>query len=95
MSDCHAMGAIRKNCLALAVMPYSAEEAITEDTLTSMLDGASEVLEMNNWSLVGGHTYGGAELALGFAVNRYIDTPLKLLKKSGGRVGDKIVITLL
>lgn len=93
MSDCHAMGAMTQNCLALAVVPYSAEEAITEDTLISMLSGASDVLTFDNCELVGGHTCEGAELALGFSVNGYIDDAAKLLRKNGGRIGDKIVIT--
>lgn len=93
MSDCHAMGASTQTCLALAVVPYSAEESITEDTLVSMLSGASDVLEADHCDLVGGHTCEGAELALGFAVNGYIDDASRLLRKRGGKVGDKIILT--
>merc|ERR1711908_129743 len=93
MSDCHAMGAVTQTCLALAVVPYSAEESITEDTLISMLSGASDILETDECELVGGHTCEGAELSLGFAVNGFASDASKLLRKCGGRVGDKIVLT--
>ena len=93
LSDCHAMGAIARTALALAVVPYSAVEDITEETLTSMLSGASDVLNAEQCALVGGHTCEGSELALGFAVNGFISNPSKIFRKRGGRIGDAIVLT--
>jgi len=94
LSDCHAMGAQAQTVLALAVVPFAAVESITESTLVDMLSGASDVLEdEENCELAGGHTCEGAELSLGFAVNGFIDDPSLLLRKRGGRVGDKIVLT--
>lgn len=93
MSDCCAMGVDPQTALALAVIPYSAEDAITEATLTAMLAGACDALEQDGCQLVGGHTSEGAELALGFSITGFIDTPSSLFRKKGGQVGDKIVLT--
>ena len=93
LSDCHAMGARAKTALALAVMQFAANEAMTERTLIDMLSGASDVLEEEGCELAGGHTCEGVEQALGFSVTGFIDDPNKLLRKRGGIVGDKIVLT--
>ena len=93
MSDCHAMGVDAQTALALAVVPYSIEESITETTLTAMLSGACDALEADGCQLVGGHTCEGAELALGFSVSGMVNDPDKILRKRGGKIGDKIVLT--
>jgi selenide,water dikinase len=57
-----------------------------------MLAGATEVLAADGCALVGGHSAEAAEPALGFAVTGLAD-PAKLLRKSGLRVGDALVLT--
>lgn len=93
LSDCHAMGAKAQTALALAVVQFAANEAMTERTLVDMLSGASDVLDADDCELSGGHTCEGAEQALGFAVSGFIEDPSKLLRKRGGKIGDKIVLT--
>lgn len=93
LSDCHAMGAKPQTALALAVVPFAASEHVTEGTLIDMLSGASDCLVEEDCQLSGGHTCEGVELALGFSINGYIDDPRFILKKKGGRVGDKIILT--
>ena len=93
LSDIHAMGAVAMNVLALAVVPFAATESMTEHTLIDMLSGASDILDEENCELIGGHTCEGEELALGFAVNGFFSDPKLLLRKQGGRVGDKIILT--
>ena len=56
-----------------------------------MMHGANEVFSAAGTALVGGHTGEGAELALGFAVNGYIDEA-RLLRKRGARVGDVLLL---
>ena len=93
LSDCHAMGAQAQTALALAVVPFAAFESITECTLVDMLSGASDILDDDGCELSGGHTCEGAELALGFAINGYVQNPKFLLRKQGGMVGDKMILT--
>ena len=58
------MGARASTALAIAVVPHGLEAKV-EATLHAMLGGALCVLRGAGWSLVGGHTSEGAELALG------------------------------
>ena len=93
LSDVHAMGAKAQSALALAVVPFAADEAITESLLVHLLSGISDVIQAEGVQLVGGHTCEGVELACGLSVQGYTDSPNKLLRKRGGKVGDKIVLT--
>jgi selenide, water dikinase len=93
LSDCHAMGADAHSALALAVVNFSANESITEATLIDMLSGASEIFENENCELSGGHTCEGSAQALGFSVTGFVQNPSHLLRKRGGKVGDKIILT--
>lgn len=93
LSDVHAMGARAQTALALAVVPFAAEESITESTLLELLSGASDVFQDENVQIVGGHTCEGSELACGFAIQGFTGSPEKLLRKRGGRAGDRIVLT--
>jgi len=77
------MLAIPTSALALAVVPFSANDDITEDTLVSMLSGANDALTEDGCELVGGHTCEGKELSLGFAVNGYLPGGVEALTKKG------------
>eukprot|EP00553_Chaetoceros_curvisetus_P009394 CAMPEP_0204621040 /NCGR_PEP_ID=MMETSP0717-20131115/6891_1 /ASSEMBLY_ACC=CAM_ASM_000666 /TAXON_ID=230516 /ORGANISM="Chaetoceros curvisetus" /LENGTH=298 /DNA_ID=CAMNT_0051635373 /DNA_START=1 /DNA_END=897 /DNA_ORIENTATION=+ len=87
------MGAKPQTALALAVVQFAATEAMTERTLVDMLSGASDILDEEDCELAGGHTCEGAEQALGFAVSGFIAEPSNLLRKRGGKIGDKIILT--
>jgi len=93
LSDVHAMGATAQTALALAVVPFCADEDMTEATLLDVLAGASDILQEENVQLIGGHTCEGSELACGFAIQGFTEVPDQLLRKKGGKPGDKIVIT--
>lgn len=93
LSDVHSMGAMAQTALALAVVPFAADEDITESTLLDLLSGASDVFQDEGVQLVGGHTCEGTELACGFAIHGYAPKPELLLRKSGGKIGDKLVLT--
>jgi selenide,water dikinase len=80
--------------LALCVVPYSADESVTESCLLDMLSGGSDVLQDENVRLVGGHTCEGMELSCGFSIQGLIpSSTTPLFRKRGGCVGDQIILT--
>lgn len=91
LNDIYAMGADPRSALAIAMLPYAAEQAL-EEQLFQLLSGALHVLDENGVALSGGHTAEGAELAFGLVVQGIAD-PDKLLRKSGMRVGDQLILT--
>jgi selenide, water dikinase len=91
LSDLHAMGARPWTALAVAAVPY-ASGAKMRTELADMLRGATGVLAADGCALVGGHSAEAAEPALGFAVTGLAD-PATLLRKSGLRPGDALVLT--
>jgi selenide, water dikinase len=93
LSDVHAMGVKAQSALSLAVVPFAADESITESTLLQLLSGIGDVLQDEQIGLIGGHTCEGMELSCGLAIQGYTDNRKSLLRKGGGRVGDKIILT--
>jgi selenide, water dikinase len=91
LSDLHAMGARPWTALAVAAVPYTSSAKMRTE-LADMLTGASQVLAADGCALVGGHSAEAAEPALGFAVTGLAD-PARLLRKSGLRPGDALVLT--
>ena len=91
LSDLHAMGARPWTALAIAAVPYTSGAKMRVE-LADMLAGASGVLAADGCALVGGHSAEAAEPALGFAVTGLAD-PARLLRKSGLRPGDALVLT--
>ena len=93
LGDIWAMGAQAQTATSIATVPPGLESKV-EDVLFQMMTGAVEVLNDAQCALVGGHTGEGAELALGFAINGLVDdAPATLLRKSGMRPGDVLILT--
>ena len=92
LGDIYAMGAAPDTALAIATLP-PAHPAIVEHDLFHMLRGALDVLEPAGAALVGGHSAEGVELALGFAVTGRAPSAGRLLRKSGLRAGDRLILT--
>jgi selenide,water dikinase len=93
LGDIWAMGAQPQSATAIATVPPGLDSKV-EDLLLQMMTGALEVLNEANCALVGGHTGEGAELALGFAINGWMDDdPARILRKGGMRVGDVLILT--
>jgi selenide,water dikinase len=92
LGDIYAMGAKPDTALAIATLP-PARPALVEHDLFHMLRGALDVIEPAGAALVGGHSAEGAELALGFAVTGRGPLSGKLLRKSGLRPGDRLILT--
>ena len=92
LGDIYAMGGLPDTALAIATLP-PARPDIVEHDLFHMLRGALDVLEPTGAALVGGHSAEGAELALGFAVTGRAPASGRLLRKSGLRRGDRLILT--
>ena len=93
LSDIHAMGVRAQSALVLAVVPFAADDNITESTLVHLLSGVSDVLQDEDTVLVGGHTCEGIDLACGLSIQSYTDHPTTLWRKRGGQIGDHIILT--
>ncbi len=91
LSDLYAMGAQPHTVLALVQVPYATPPKQAE-MLYQILAGTHKGLLASGIPLVGGHTTVGPQLALGFACNGVAD-PKKLLRKSGMRPGDQLILT--
>ncbi|NHN36039.1 selenide, water dikinase SelD [Pseudomaricurvus alcaniphilus] len=91
LSDIFAMNARPHSALAIATLPYAAEDLIERDLLQLMC-GAMEVLNEHQCELIGGHTSEGAELSLGFSVNGLADEAA-LLHKAGLQPGHRVILT--
>ncbi len=90
LSDCHAMGAEPVAAMAIAVLPFAAEEVVSGD-LRQMMAGACDVLRKERCALVGGHSCEGLELAMGLSVSGTLRA--EPLTKGGMRPGDVVVLT--
>ncbi|MEL7334169.1 MAG: selenide, water dikinase SelD, partial [Cyanobacteria bacterium J06560_2] len=91
LSDLFAMGATSHNVLAIATIPYGTNSA-QEETLYQLLSGATLALGDAKTFLIGGHTTEGAELALGFACNGWID-PDQVWRKRDMQAGQALILT--
>jgi len=93
LGDVFAMGGEAQSATAIATVPPGLESKV-EDTVFQMMAGAVSVLNEAGCALVGGHTGEGRELALGFAINGFIDEGLAtVMRKSGLRPGDALILT--
>lgn len=91
LSDIFAMGATPQTALAIVTLPLASAK-IMRDDLVQLMSGALEVFAAADTAVVGGHTNEGTELALGFAVNGYIERE-RLNRKGGAQPGDRLILT--
>ncbi|HEX3530089.1 MAG TPA: selenide, water dikinase SelD [Thermoanaerobaculia bacterium] len=94
LSDLFAMGADPHSVLAAALVPF-ASEPVTEETLYQLLSGVLRELTAAEAVLIGGHTAEGAVTGLALTCNGLVDLsgPSHLLRKSGLRAGDALLLT--
>lgn len=91
LSDIFAMGAEPQTALALVTLPLASPQ-VMRDELSQLMHGAISVFNDHGTALVGGHTNEGNELALGFAINGFIDAE-QLQRKGGTEVGDCLILS--
>lgn len=91
LSDIHAMGAKAHSALAIVNLPHGAT-AIMEEQLHQVMTGCTEVLNVHNTALIGGHTSEAESLSFGLSVNAFAD-PDQLLRKTGMQEGDVLILS--
>jgi selenide,water dikinase len=91
LNDVLAMGGRGVSALALATVPLMAE-AMMEDDLYQMLQGAVDVLNQHGVPLVGGHSAEGAELSLALTVSGELNGRVAL-SKGGLQLNQKLIVT--
>ena len=89
LSDVYAMGG--EPVSALNVVAFSLAE-LGEALLVSILRGGAAVCDEAGVAIVGGHSIEDAEPKYGLAVTGVVH-PDRLLRNSGGQVGDVLVLT--
>lgn len=89
LSDVYAMGG--KPVLALNLLCFS-EDMISKATANSILKGGEEKLDEAGVMIGGGHSIEDKELKYGLCVSGIV-RPDRIVRNSGSRVGDAIVLT--
>ena len=89
MGDVWSMGAAPQAALLSLTLPRMSER-LQSRTLTEILAGMREVLELDGAAIAGGHTTMGAEMQMGLTVTGLATDPVRL---SGARVGDALILT--
>jgi selenide, water dikinase len=91
LSDIYAMGATPHSALAIATIPFGSE-AVVEDTLLQLMQGAVESLNQQNTALIGGHSSEGSELGFGLSVNGVMESE-RLLTKGALNTGQVLILS--
>ena len=92
LSDLHAKGGRPRHAQAIIGLPEWPPSAAQEE-LFQTLAGIRSVLDPLCVSLLGGHTTLGDELTVGLAVSGEGPSPEALLRQSGARPGDRLLLT--
>jgi len=93
VSDLLAKGIAPRHAQALVALPEPEPAAAAEETLFQVLSGARAALDPLGATLVGGHTTRAARLLVGFVVDGGAAAPIELLRLSGLRPGDRLILT--
>ena len=91
MNDVFAMGGTPNHALAICTIPHGTRRAVAED-LFQLLSGARSRFDADDVALAGGHSSESPEMAAGFFVSGIVPRE-KLLRKSGLKPGDKLILT--
>ncbi|MEM9176270.1 MAG: selenide, water dikinase SelD [Myxococcota bacterium] len=92
LSDLHAKGGRPRHAQAIIGLPELPAQASQEE-LFQTLSGIRSILDPQGVSLLGGHTTLGDALTVGLAVSGEGPDPEALLRQSGARAGDRLLLT--
>jgi len=93
VSDLLAKGVAPRHALALVALPGGESPEQAEESLVQVLSGARAALDSLGVTLLGGHTTTASDLLVGFSVDGIADPRGSLLRMSGLRPGDRLILT--
>ena len=88
MNDIYAMGGTPISALSIVCYPQKGNW----DILGAIMLGGQQALNEENVAVLGGHSVDDQEIKFGYAVTGIIE-PNKIVKNSGAKVGDVLVLT--
>ena len=88
LNDVYAMGGVPISALSIVCYPQKGDW----DVLGEIILGGQKALNEENVVVIGGHSVDDQEIKFGYAVTGIID-PNKIVKNSGAKVGDVLVLT--
>lgn len=89
LSDVYAMGGRPKTAMAVLAFPAI---SLSNDIVSEVLQGASDLLKEANCTLVGGHSIDDDSLKFGLSVTGYVN-PQQIWSNQGARTGDVLILT--
>jgi selenide, water dikinase len=88
LNDVYAMGGVPLSALSIVCYPQKGDW----DVLAKILLGGQKQMNAENVVIIGGHSVDDAEIKFGYAVTGIVH-PEKVVKNSGAKVGDVLVLT--
>ncbi len=88
LNDIYAMGGTPISALSIVCYPQKGDW----DVLGEIIRGGQQMLNEEGVVVLGGHSVDDQEMKFGYAVTGIID-PNKIIKNSGARVGDVLILT--
>lgn len=88
LNDVYAMGGVPISALSIVCYPQKGDW----DVLGEIILGGQKALNEENVVVIGGHSVDDQEIKFGYAVTGIIN-PNKIVKNSGAKVGDFLVLT--
>ena len=88
LNDIYAMGGIPISALSIVCYPQKGDW----DVLSKIMLGGQNALNEESVVVLGGHSVDDQEIKFGYAITGIID-PKKVLKNSGAKAGDVLVLT--
>ena len=88
LNDVYAMGGVPLSALSIVCYPQKGDW----DILEKILRGGQQLMNSENVVVLGGHSIDDQEIKFGYAVTGIIH-PEKVVKNSGAKVGDVLVLT--
>lgn len=89
LSDVYAMGGLPKTAMGILGYPVG---QISNSIISEILQGAGDLLERANASMVGGHSVDDDTLKFGLSVTGFVH-PDRVWSNQGAQVGDHLILT--